>query len=178
MPQYKGILQIGCFCQYNLRKKVDIFTQCWDYLPVTITTFISVLFSTNLSKYANHSGLFWTTVCGQQNADTWEPIYLKDLWASYRLGENEFTRVTCVICVHARLPTIFLQLSAIFRRCHRIQDASIKQIISPVISRWCTCFSRFYNDGKKEEEADEAMVLVSFQVNKKHRRRKVMWASC
>lgn len=106
MPQYKRILQIGCFCQYNLRKEVDIFTQCWDYLPVTITTSISVLFATNLSKYANHSGLFWTTVSGQQNADTWEPIYLKDLWASYRLDENEFTRVTCVICVHARLPTI------------------------------------------------------------------------
>lgn len=51
----------------NFWNKVDIFTKCCDYLTVIMTTSVSVLF---LTKYAKHSGLFWTIVCMEENEDT------------------------------------------------------------------------------------------------------------
>lgn len=54
-----------------------------------------------------------------------------------------------------------------FWRCHRAQYAAIKQIIRREFFLCQTSFTVFWKNGTKEEEADEAVVLVSFWTDNK-----------
>lgn len=61
----------------------------------------------------------------------------------------------------------FFQLSAIFGVVTGLQHAVVKQIIRIVFCVVTPVFSVFLKNGTKKEEADEAMVLVSFCLDDK-----------
>lgn len=70
-----------------------------------------------------------------------------------------------LFAVIARLQSLhhnFLLQSAIFGVVTGLQHAVVKQIIRLVFNVVRPIFQRSLKDGTKEEEADEAMVLVSF----------------